>query len=311
VDAVYFSLARRVARRLPSCPAIKAVYAYDNGALEAFRAAKQLGLKCIYEHPIVYWRKVHEYQREEAELHPEWAPTLGALQDSPEKLARKDEEIMLADLIIVPSQFSKESLAHAPGLKAPVKVVPYGGPPVGRNAVPGEGGKLRVLFVGALSQAKGLGYLLQAAARLDRQIELTLIGKRVSSLIPRQAELDRHRWIPSLPHEEVVNEMSRQDVLVLPSLHEGLPLVIPEAMAQGLVVIATPHAAGPDLITDGVDGFIVPIRSAEAIEEKLDFLRSDAKVLAGMKEAAQQKASARQWKFYRQQIASVARAVIQ
>jgi alpha-maltose-1-phosphate synthase len=94
-------------------------------------------------------------------------------------------------------------------------------------------------------------------------------------------------------------------------LHEGFGLVIAEAMAQGLVVITTPNTAGPDLMTDGVDGFIVPIRSAEAIEEKLDFLRSNAKVLAGMKEAAQQKAGARQWATYRQQLASVARALIQ
>jgi glycosyltransferase involved in cell wall biosynthesis len=311
VDSVYGSLDRRVARRLSSSQGIKAVYAYDAGALESFRAAKSRGMKCIYEHPIVYWRKVQQYQREEAELHPEWTSTLGALADSEEKLARKDEELSFADLIIVPSTFSRESLAHAPNLKARVEIVPYGAPSVSGQDERSSHGKLRVLFVGMLSQAKGLGYLLQAAARLERQIELTLVGKRVSSAIPEQAVLDRYRWIPSLSHDELLQEMSRHDVLVFPSLHEGFGLVIAEAMAQGLVVITTPHTAGPDLITDGVDGFLVPIRSAEAIEEKLERLMMDRESLSEMKMAARRKAGALQWESYRGRLASVARTVIQ
>ena len=311
VDAVYRSLDQRVARHLPASRNIKAIYAYDSGALESFRAAKNLGMKCIYEHPIVYWRKVQEYQRAEAQLHPEWASTLSALGDNEEKLSRKDEELALADVVIAPSTFAKESLALAPNLKASVQIISYGAPLADRAIAPDEGGKLRVLFVGALSQAKGLGYLLEAAAHLEREIELTLIGQRVSSLIPTQAVLDRHKWIPSLPHDELLLEMSRHDVLVLPSLHEGFGLVIAEAMAQGLVVITTPHTAGPDIITEAVDGFIVPIRSVEAIEEKLHYLMADRKLLLEMKCAAQRKAASMQWEFYRRQIASMARAVIQ
>jgi starch synthase len=314
VDGVYGSLDRRVARRLTATQGFKAVYAYDAGALESFRAAKSRGMRCIYEHPIVYWRKVQQYQLEEAQLHPEWAPTLGALADGEEKLARKDEELSLADVVVVPSTFSRESLADAPNLKARVEVVPYGAPPVSHRVRPDNSnsrGKLRVLFVGMLSQAKGLGYLLQAASHLERQIELTLIGKRVSSSIPEQAVLDRYRWIPSLSHDELLQEMSRHDVLVFPSLHEGFGLVITEAMAQGLVVITTSHTAGPDLITNGMDGFLVPIRSAEAIEEKLEQLMRDRESLSEMKMAARRKAATLQWESYRARLASMARAVIQ
>ena len=312
IDAVHRSLDRRVARHLPSSPKVKAIYAYDGGALETFRAARNLGMKCIYEHPIAYWRKIQEYQREEAQLHPEWAPTLGALGDSEEKLLRKDAELALADVVIAPSTFAKESLTLAPDLEASVQIIPYGAPPViDRTIADGGSEKLRVLFVGALSQAKGLGYLLQAAAHLEREIELTLIGKRVSPVIPSQAVLDRHKWIPSLPHDELLAEMSRHDVLVLPSLHEGFGLVIPEAMAQGLVVITTPHTAGPDIITDGANGFIVPIRSAEAIEEKLNYLMTDRKLLSEMKRAAQGKAASLRWETYRHQVVLMARALIQ
>jgi glycosyltransferase involved in cell wall biosynthesis len=310
VDAVYLALDRHVARRLQNCRQLKAVYAYDSGALESFRAAKTRELKCIYEHPIVYWREARRYQQEEAELHPEWKPTLGAILDSDEKQARKDAELALADVVIVPSTFSKNSLNQAPGFKASVQVVPYGLPTVSRAADENRSGKLRVLFVGALSQAKGLKYLLDAAAKLERQINLTLVGKRVSSLIPTQAVLDKHRWIPSLAYDELLREMSCHDVLVLPSLHEGFGLVLGEAMAQGLVVIATAHSAAPDLIDEGVDGFIIPIRSADAIVEKLELLLQEPARLREMKQAARRKAQGHSWETYRRALVRLAREVV-
>ncbi len=311
VDAVYLSLDRRVARRLASGLTTSAVYAYDAGALATFRAAKKRGLTCLYEHPTVYWRMVRQFQREEAELHPEWAPTLNALADSDEKLARKDEELALADHVITASSFARASLAQAPRLTAPVHVIPYGVTPAGLQAPPARpNGKLRVLFVGALSQAKGLGYLLEAVAPFGQEIEVTLIGRRISPAIPTPAALERHHWIPSLPHDELLQEMARHDVLVLPSLHEGFGLVMSEAMGQGLVVITTPQTAGPDLIEEGVDGFIVPIRSAVAIEEKLVLLMRDRDWLQAMQAAARQKALVLTWENYRPRLVRLAREVV-
>ena len=311
VEAVYLALDRRVAARVKSGLTMKAVYAYDGGALATFRAARKRGLMCIYEHPTIHWRMVRELQREEAELHPEWAPTLGALADSEEKLARKDEELVLADFVITASTFARDSVVHAPGLKAPIRVLPYG---TSRDAANPPcrpaGGKLRVLFVGALSQAKGLGYLLEAVARFGSQIEFTLIGRRISPAVPAPAVLNKYRWIPSLPHEGLLREMAQHDVLVIPSLHEGFGLVITEAMGLGLVVITTPHTAGPDLITDGVDGFVVPIRSSAAIEEALAHLLRDPDRLAAMQEAARRKAQAWSWENYRQRLAQLAREVV-
>jgi glycosyltransferase involved in cell wall biosynthesis len=311
VDAVYTSLDWRVAERLRSGLTIKAVYAYDGSALATFRAAKERGLKCIYEHPIVHWRLVRQYQREEAELHPEWAPTLGALADSDEKLARKDEELALADAIVTPSSFARASLADVPVVQAPIHVVPYG--VVAHRAPPARNRRyetLRVLFVGALSQAKGLGYLLEAVAQFGEEIEFTLIGRRVSPAIPAPSLLEKYRWVPSLPHDELLQEMCNHDVLVLPSLHEGFGLVMTEAMGQGLVVITTPHTAGPDLITDGVDGFMIPIRSSAAIAERLALLLRDRDRLRAMQAAALRKASVFSWENYRQRLAQLARQLV-
>ncbi len=97
--------------------------------------------------------------------------------------------------------------------------------------------------------------------------------------------------------------MARQDVLVFPSLFEGFGLVILEAMSRGLPVVATAHTAGPDVIDDGVDGFLVPIRSAEAIAEKLETLLAHPDRLADMKHAARRKAATLGWEAHRRRLA--------
>jgi starch synthase len=170
---------------------------------------------------------------------------------------------------------------------------------------------LKVLFAGSLGQRKGLSYLLKAVAMLKTPVELTLLGKKTAEgCAPLDEATRKYRWIPTLNHESVLREMHNHDVLVFPSLFEGFGLVISEAMAQGTPVITTAHTAGPDLIEEGVDGFIVPIRSANAIAEKLDLLSSDRERLWAMKAAARQKARIQDWKIYRNRLVEMAGEVM-
>jgi glycosyltransferase involved in cell wall biosynthesis len=135
---------------------------------------------------------------------------------------------------------------------------------------------LRAIFVGSLGQRKGLSYLFHACRALGKSVSLTVIGAPPLQSCPvLERELQQVRWIPSCPHAQVLAEMAAHDVFVFPSLFEGFGLVLLEAMAMGLPVITTPHTAGPDLIDDGVEGFIVPIRSAETIAQKLELLQKN------------------------------------
>ncbi len=145
-----------------------------------------------------------------------------------------------------------------------------------------------------------------------RAVELTLLGQKTTPDCPPLNEAVRaHRWIPSLPHAALLDEMSRQDALVFPSLFEGFGLVIPEAMSRGLPVIASTHTAAPDLFSaDGVEGFLVPIRSAEAIAEKLELLHRDRARLRAMSRAALDRAEALRWADYHRGICAVARAAL-
>lgn len=302
VDGVYGSFDRAVARRLRRRPgAVRAVYVGEDYAWASFRAATELKLRRIYDLPIGYWRAARAVLAEEAVREPAWAATLTGLQDSPAKLLRKDQELAMAELVIVASSFTRHTLEASPVPHPPVAVVPYGAPPpLPELPARRAGGKLRVLFAGSLGQRKGLSYLLAAMSALKGEAELTLLGRKTAEdCAPLNEAVARHRWIPTLPHAELLAEMATHDVLVFPSLFEGFGLVITEALSQGIPVIATAHTAAPDLLTEGVDGFVVPIRSSAAIAEKLALLAGDRARLQAMKEAALAKSAALGWSGFR------------
>jgi Glycosyltransferase len=219
--------------------------------------------------------------------------------------------LRLADRIIVASSFTKQTLAEA-SVTAKIDIVPYGAPSSISDEIKRLSGRLKVLFAGSLGQRKGLSYLLKAIDMMKSSVELTLLGRKAASrCAPLDEAVRKYQWIQTLSHDAMLREMQQHDVLVLPSLFEGFGLVILEAMAQGLPVITTDHTAGPDVIQTELDGFIVPIRSAEAIAAKLDLLASEPERLMSMKTAAKSKATALGWENYRRRLVEVARDVIE
>ena len=318
VDAVFRGLDARVERRLRGAreQGVRAIYAQEDGALRSFGRARCEELACFYDLPIGYWRAGRAIYADEREAAPQWATTLTGTRDSARKLERKDREIALSDLIFVASSFTRSTLEMAPdsaAVLARTHVFPYGAPSaIETLPAPREiGGPLRVIFVGSLSQRKGLSYLFEAVEKMNQSVELTLIGRKTDAQCAAlDAALARHRWIESVPHAEVLREMRAHDVLVFPSLFEGFGMVITEAMSQGVPVITTPHTAGPDIIEDGRDGFLVPIRSSDAIAQKLTFLRENPDELNAMKEAAWNKAKTLSWETYRRGQSDLMRAFL-
>jgi glycosyltransferase involved in cell wall biosynthesis len=301
VDAVYHALDRAVARRLRQLDC-SAVYAYEDGARASFTEARRRGMHTFYDLPIGYWRAARTLLLEEAEREPEWAVTLTGNSDSAVKTERKDAELALADVVFVASSFTRRTLNQAAAFKGTVVVVPYGSParlPAVPARAAGPAKKLRVLFVGSLGQRKGLSYLFAACRQAGSAVTLTVIGRKpLARCRALDRELGAARWIASCTHQRILGEMAAHDVLVFPSLFEGFGLVLLEAMAMGLPVITTTHTAGPDLIHDGVEGFIVPIRDSEAIATRLELLHRDPARLAAMAQQARQRARAFSWNNY-------------
>ena len=307
VDAVYRSFDRHVAVRLDDRPTLRAVYAYEDAALHTFKAAKARGLRRVYDLPIGHWRSAQRIFAEERDLWPEWACTLSGLGDSEAKLARKDEELALADAVIVPSNFVRATLEQLPVGVAPIHVVPFGAPPpLPQPPETPSSGPLRLLYVGSLGQRKGLSYALSAVADLGSQVSFTLIGRPASPhCAPLSSALEQHRWIPTLPHAQILEQMRQHDVLLLPSVFEGFALVIHEALSQGLPVIATANTGACESVRDGVEGFIVPIRDSQAIASCLQGLVDNRERLAAMRRSCLRRAAERSWHGYEQALSAV------
>ncbi len=320
VDAVYRALDRSVARRLRKGK-YTAVYAYEDGAKSSFVEAKKRGIRTIYDLPIGHWRAARTLLLEEAEREPEWAATLIGNRDSVAKNERKDAELALADVVFVASSYTRRTLSEASDFKGTVMVVPYGSPtfvpasPDAKSAgysTPSPEKKLRVLFVGSLGQRKGLSYLFDACRQVRGAVSLTVIGRKPEApCAVLDRELEVARWIASCPHQEILAEMAAHDVFVFPSLFEGFGLVLLEAMAMGLPVITTAHTAGPDIIHDGVEGFIVPIRDSVAIAERLELLHREPERRAEMARQARRRAHEYTWENYERTLAAcVGRALV-
>ena len=308
VDNIYHQQDLWVAKNLETAKKneVEAVYAYEDGAIHTFTKAKELGIVCLYDLPIGYWKSARELLQNELEKNPEWADTITTFKDSPKKLAQKDRELTMADHIFVASSFTKKTLKRFEGTLPPIKVVPYGFPPVINNKKyhPLEGRKLKVLFVGGLSQRKGISYLFDAVKGLKEQVSLTVVGKKaIPNCTALNKALEEHNYITSLPHQKVLECMQSHDVLVFPSLFEGFGMVITEAMSQGVPVITTDRTAGPDLITHGKDGWLVASASSEAIREVLIELLDNPFLLKIVGQAALEKAKTRPWSVYGNELA--------
>ncbi len=305
IDAVVQNLDKHVANSLRNAKkkGANAVYCYEDVAIFSFREAKRLGLQCFYDLPIGYWRTAHRLLEAERERWPAWIPTMTGLSDWNEKLARKDEELKMADRIFVASTFTEKTLKDFPGSLAPIEVVPYGFPPV--NDVPRlypgfkNGRPLKLLFVGSLSQRKGIADLFAAVKVLGEKVTLTLVGsKTIHGCAVLENALARHTYISSLPHHEILKLMREHDVLVFPSLFEGFGLVITEAMSQGTPVITTDRTAGPDIIKHNNNGWLIEAGSTIALKEAIENLLMNPASIEGTSRAAMETARLRPWELY-------------
>jgi glycosyltransferase involved in cell wall biosynthesis len=141
-------------------------------------------------------------------------------------------------------------------------------------------------------------------------VELVVMGSLLQPLSWYREQLATFTYEPSRPHADVLRLMQSCDVFVLPSIVEGRALVQQEAMACGLPVIATKNAGADDLIDEGETGFLVPIRSPEAIAEKIRWCLANRASISGMGIAAQARAAQLTWRGYGEKVLAAIRSLI-
>jgi starch synthase len=284
---MYVAFDRNVARRLAREDA-RGFYGYIDSCRVAIEQARARGWHCVVEVTSPYRAFENAIFREEKALRPDWAVTVpNPFPDDGFHGTNEQREILaMADSIIVPSDFVAGTLPDAEQSK--VLALPYGcGMPAAQPGTVTRSGPLRALFVGNLTQRKGLAYLSDALERTGDAVALSVIGRSDGAHCPpREALLQRARWTASLPNQDVRAAMRDHDVLVLPSISEAFGLVVTEALAQGTPVIVTDNVGAGEMITDGIHGFVVPIRDAGAIADRLLRLAHDRDLLMAMRRNA-------------------------
>ena len=284
-----------------------AVVCYNSCALKTFQQAQSFGALRILDQSIGHLSSGLHLLREEAERSPEFAEDERI--DAPQRLIERcEEETSLADIILAGSEYVKTTLVAHGVLPSRIRVVPYGvdiamfvAPPAQKRT---RRRGLRLLFVGQIGIRKGIRYLLEAVRRLKSSgVELTLVGAPAGNGRGLDLYRDYFRHIPHVPHGEIHRLFHDADVFVFPSLHEGSALATYEALACGLPVITTPNSGS--VVRDGVDGFIVPVCDANALEEKISLLLRNDALREHMSENARRRAEEFSWSAYHTRIAQL------
>jgi glycosyltransferase involved in cell wall biosynthesis len=260
-----------------------AVYAFNAAGLELLQAAKEQGLRIILDQTAAPWSVEETLVEEERQRWPGWEFEGTTRADWGPLAEREKAEWALADLVLCGSDYVVRSIASAAEQPVKTAVVPYGVNPARFRAAVRENPDrpLRVLFAGTVQLRKGIQYLVEAARLLKSSpVHIRAVGPvRVEDGAART--IARHLTLAGpVARSLVQREYDEADVLVLPSLSEGSANVCYEALVCGLPVITTPNAGS--VVRDGVDGFIVPIRSAEAIAGRLEQLAADRNLLAAL-----------------------------
>ena len=145
---------------------------------------------------------------------------------------------------------------------------------------------VKVVTIARLVEKKGVEYAIRAVAKVAKNkpnIKYTIVGdgllrEDLQSLIEQLNVADIVKLIGWKQQEQVVEILSNSDILLAPSVtahnddQEGIPVVLMETMAMGLPIISTQHSGIPELVQDGVSGYLVPERDVDALAEKLNYL---------------------------------------
>jgi len=171
--------------------------------------------------------------------------------------------------------------------------------------------RLRVLFVGRPEERKGLPVLLQAFEGLVEHVpaKLTVVGAGREEIKRYLPEADAERHIEALgrvDHDQLWRRLHEADVLCAPSLSgESFGMILTEAFAAGTPVIASNIAGYADVVTDGVDGVLVPPADPQLLAEELQALYHEPERRRALGEAARGSAERYAWPRVAERVESV------
>jgi glycosyltransferase involved in cell wall biosynthesis len=221
-------------------------------------------------------------------------------------VAREEREYALADKVVVLSSFARDSFL-AQGFSAENILLLLSGVDAGRfkpqpdvlearisRVMSDE--QLRVLMVGTYSPRKGALDLVRIAQSMHGRMQFRFVGDvpDESAALHRQAQ-GLVEFIPRLPEYELPQHYAWGDIFCFPTIEDGYPAVLAQALTACLPVLTTPNCSAPDIVRDDVNGWILPIRSPDSFISRLDWCDKNRDALSKMIETMSNVSLTRDW----------------
>jgi glycosyltransferase involved in cell wall biosynthesis len=160
-----------------------------------------------------------------------------------------------------------------------------------------NGEPIRVLNVGTFSLQKGAKDFVEVIRRLNTQhFSFRFVGPVAADARHLLSQVDRAAtFVAKQPQDELPREYATGDVFVLPTIQDGFPVVLCQALASGLPLLTTTNCSGSDFIREGETGWVVPIRSPESIVQRLLWCHEHRQELVEMVRRVHDAAPALDW----------------
>jgi len=270
-DITYSLYDKITASKLNECDLF---FGWPQMSLNCFKKVKKIGGVTILDYPIPHITTWQQLLLEESRIQKIKQPHSLFTAYTHKRMLKEIEE---TDFISVPSSFVKNSflengvpesklLFNSYGIDND-KFHPFSEKPAHE--------KFTIIFVGSVELRKGVHYLLKSFNELQlKNCELKLVGNIHHDFKPYcdlYKSNNQIKWLGGQSKDKTAEEMRKADIMVMPSLLEGLSLTILECMASGTPVISSENAGGLDLIEDGKNGFIFPIRNTDKLKEKIEW----------------------------------------
>jgi glycosyltransferase involved in cell wall biosynthesis len=259
-------------------------------SLYSIRQAKQMGMITILERGSSHIMTQNKILKEEYQTNYNKKFSI-----HPRVIEKELKEYEEADFISIPSGFVKRSFIAEGVSENKLFINPYGASKFfdkSQNFLINNK-KFTIAYLGTLSARKGLLYLFQALQLLEmseNEFEVLFIGGIQDEIKPMLKKYLKKNWkfLGHINHYKLSAILSNCDIAVQPSLEEGLSMVIPQLMSCGIPVIATTNTGGDDIIQDGINGFIIPIKDPFIIKKHISSLFYDRQLLSDFKRNAKE-----------------------
>ena len=274
-------------------------FGYDTGFLEPALWVKNKGGKSIVCQMDPSRMEI-ELVMEEERLWPGWSKKLIKVPEV--YLRRREREWTVADIVVVNSEWTKTALSRQGVPESKIHVIPLAyettirlsqstgvlsrdknSPQIISIKAP-----IRVLFLGQVILRKGIQYLIEAAAILQNQpVIFDVVGPLGITEMAIKTAPSNMIFHGPISRIQATKYFANARIFVLPTLSDGFAITQLEAMAHGLPVITTANCG--KVVTDGIDGLIVPTRNAIALADAIRSLIDDPAKLESMSIAAREK----------------------